>query len=248
MSKPSKKDQPPVFDPDALLLPVFTCKSLARTLAFYRTLDADVVHEQTHPYEYGAVQWGDIEINFHGSRKMKPERASSSILMVKDVETPYRIFVDGLRRTYAGLPVKGLPRITRFRKGHTRFSVYDPDGNSLLFIAKDEPPYTYDSKMKDESRLMQAFETAEFLRDTYHNDEAAAKKLDRAMDKYEPAARVELARVLAARAELAVALGDIKQANELRNQLKQIPLTEKEQEQFRDELQAADKLEKLVTP
>lgn len=247
MNKLVKEKQTPVIDSDAVLLPVFSCKSLAETLRFYRALGMEVTHEQTTPYEYGAVQWGNTEIDFHGDRKMKPEQGSSCILLVNEVETPYRTFADGLQKTYNGLPVTGLPKITRFREGHTRFTIYDPDGNTLLFIAKDEPPCTYDSKMKDESKLMLAFETAVFLRDTYHNDEASAKKLDRALNEYQPAAPAELARVLAARAELAVALGQKERLARIRSALKQVTLTDTEQEKFRDELQAANELERLIS-
>jgi hypothetical protein len=59
---------------------------------------------------------------------------------------------------------------------------------------------------------------------------------------------LDLARVRAARAELALALGETELARALRTQLQQVPLTHEERERYRDELQAADELERLLVP
>lgn len=264
MSTPSKDTPPFIIDPEAVLIPGFSCKSLEETLRFYRSLEVEITYEQTTPYVYGAVQWGSTAIHFHGNRKMNPEKASGCLIMVDDVETPYRRFVENLRKTYNGLPVSGLPKITRFRKGQTRFTLYDPDGNTILFISKHESEYNYESNTAEgeentfgrtltgisgsQSALMAAFETAVFLRDTYHNDKAAAKKLDRAIEHSKPAAPVEIARALAARAELAVVLGQAERLAELQSDLKQISLSKEELEQYRDEFQAAYELKKLMAP
>lgn len=55
------------------------------------------------------------------------------------------------------------------------------------------------------------------------------------------------ARALAARTELAVALGEAERALALRAELKQIPLSDEQRERFRDELHAADDLERLMS-
>lgn len=250
--------------PEADLIPVFSCTSLNESFRFYRSLEVEITHEQNSPYIYGAVNWGSTSIHFHGDRKMNPEKSSSCLILVDDVETPYRIFVENLRKTYNGLPVAGLPKITRFRKDHTRFTLYDPDGNTLQFISKRESEYNYESNTSEgeentfgrtltgistnQSALMEALEIAVFLRDTYHNDNAAAKKLDRAIEHYEFSAPVELARALAARAELAVALGDPETADKFLKKMEQIGLSKKEKDLFRDELGAALELKKLIAP
>ena len=55
------------------------------------------------------------------------------------------------------------------------------------------------------------------------------------------------ARVLAARAELAVAMGETEIAQTFRLQLQQVPLSQEKREQYHDELQAADYLEQWLT-
>lgn len=264
MSTTADNKLSPIIDPEAVQIPVFSCTSLEKTLRFYRSLEVEITHEQTSPYVYGAIQWGSTSIHFHGDRKMNPEKSSSCLIMVDDVETPYRIFIENLRKTYNGLPVSGLPKITRFRKGHTRFTMYDPDGNTIQFISKSESEYNYESNAAEgeentfgrtlsgisnnQSALMKAFETAVFLRDTYHNDKAASKKLDRAIEHCKSSAPIELARAMAARAELAVALDDPKTADDFLKKLGQIDLTKNEKELFEDELKAALELKKLIAP
>ena len=53
-------------------------------------------------------------------------------------------------------------------------------------------------------------------------------------------------RALAARAELAVALGDMARAGALHAELGRIVLSDAERERFRDELQAADQIKQLL--
>jgi hypothetical protein len=95
--------------------------------------------------------------------------------------------------------------------------------------------------------MAQALETAVWLRDLKgFDDVAAAEVLDVALTRNEPCTLLERARVLAARAELAVALGEIEQSRGLRAELSRLDLSDEERERFRDELQAADELEKLL--
>ena len=57
-----------------------------------------------------------------------------------DAVAPYHAaFTEAMRRTYGKVLVKGLPRITRYRPGASRFTVMDPSGNSIVFIQRDEP-------------------------------------------------------------------------------------------------------------
>lgn len=249
--------------PHATIIPMFSCTSLGRTLQHYRALGFGVTYEQMEPYQYAATQWGSAELHFHGVKKIDPDQASSCLVMIDDLSGTYRTIAAALRQAHRGLPVSGLPRITRLREGHTRFTVYDCDGNSLQFIAVDEPEYDYDSNASEDdstfgrtltgisrtqSSLMRALEAAVFLRDTYHDDRAAARKLDHALSRADHPPPVELARALAARAELALALGDTQRANALRGELANVPLDDGERLRFADELQAADRLERLLRP
>ncbi len=235
---------------DGTVIPVLPCGPLEETLDFYRALGFEVTHQQVWPYEYGTVRRGGARLHFHGgfTRPGHAKAFSTCLVVVQEVEGPHRAFVDGLKRALGRLPTAGVPRITRLRKGQSRFAVFDPTGNSLIFVARDEPDVTYDKEPEQgRSRLARALDTAAWLRDLKGNDDVkAARVLDVALARDEPAAPIERARALAARTELAVALGEAERARALRSELTQIPLSDEERERFRDELHAADDLEQLM--
>jgi hypothetical protein len=225
--------------------------SLDETLDFYRALGFEVTHEQTWPYVYGAVCRNGVDLHFYGGFKgFNPAKAySSCLVMVDEVEAPHRAFVDGLRRAFGRIPTAGIPRITRLRKDQTRFAIFDPAGTSIIFIARSEPEMDYDEAPDEEqSRLASALDTAVWIRDLRgFDDVAAAKVLDVALARSEPAPAVDRARAIAARAELAVALGDIDRAQTLRVELQAMSLTDEERARYKDELESADDLERLLS-
>ena len=93
--------------------------------------------------------------------------------------------------------------------------------------------------------MERALETAANFRDMRGKDASAAKALDLVLKKNPDAAPVERARVLAARVELAVAMGDAERARSARAELEAIALTDEERERYRDELQAVDAIERM---
>lgn len=117
----------------------------------------------------------------------------------------------------------------------------------LIYINHDESDVEYGESDENLSGLARALENAAFLRDTYANDKAAARALDVALARHEPADPIDRARALAARSELAVAMGDAERAQAVRFELKQIPLSDEERARFRHELQAADELERWLS-
>jgi hypothetical protein len=64
------------------------------------------------------------------------------------------------------------------------------------------------------------------------DDKAAAKVLDVALARYPAAPALDRARALAARAELALAMGEADRVQTLRAELQQIPLTEEDRRRF----------------
>ncbi|MCC7446536.1 MAG: hypothetical protein IT324_03920 [Anaerolineae bacterium] len=226
-------------------IPVFPCTSLDPVLNFYQTLGFEVTYRQETPYIYATIRRGNVELHFnnHGLQVWKSKNAVCLVL-VPGVETYHQTFADALRLKYGKIPTAGFPRITRFRKGYTRFHVFDPAGNVLLFIDQQESSKGYRWHKNGDSALIQALHNAEFLRDTYCADEAAAKVLDTALTHYRSAEPIDQARVLAARAELAVAMGDEAGARDFRAQLNQLPISSDDRARFADELQAADELER----
>jgi hypothetical protein len=227
-------------------IPVLPCVSLDETLDFYQTLGFEVTFKQTSPYAWLAMRRGGIELNFFVDKGLDPEKAfSTCLVMVAEVEPYHRAFADALRGKYGKVPISGIPRITRFREGQSRFTVVDPPGNSVIYIRHDEPEVEYYGKRGEtRSGLAKAIETAAVLRDIKEDDAAAAKVLDVALAKDVSAAPVDRARALAARAELAVALGDAERARAVRDELRYIPLSDEDRERYRDELKAADELER----
>ncbi len=226
-------------------IPIFYCKSLDQTLDFYQALGFEVTYRQPTPYLYAAVTQG--EVNIHFSRRPKP---AMCLIFVPNVEVCHRAFADALRTTYGKVPTAGAPRIARLRTGQTRFHLVDPSGNTLVYVNQYEPDSTYDYEAyASQSPLMQALENAVFLRDVYADDRAAVRVLDLALGRYplDGSNSVDRARVLASRAELAVALGDKPRADELRASLQQIELTDEERQQVREELAAADRLEQWIS-
>jgi hypothetical protein len=136
------------------------------------------------------------------------------------------------------------------KPGQSRFTLVDPAGNSIYFIKHEAHSATGERKLsgQTQSRLAKAIESATTLRDSHGDDAAAAKVLDVALARNEPATPVDRARALAARAELAVALGDLEHAHALDAEIRRIPLSEDERQRLRHELDAASKLERLLEP
>lgn len=228
------------------VIPLLPCRSLTKTLDFYRALGFEVTHEQETPYAYGAVQRGDVQLHFSHLTVYGAKGAfGAALVFVSDVFVEHRAFSEGLRTVYGSVPTADFPRLTRLKKGHTRFTVFDPVGNMITYINSNEPDadYASDDTLSDIERVL---DNAFFLRDTYANDKAAAHTLDKAIKRYADAAPLERGRLLAARAELALAMGEREQARALRDALAQIVLSEADREQYRDELQAADEIERWM--
>ncbi|AKU93627.1 hypothetical protein AKJ09_00291 [Labilithrix luteola] len=226
-------------------IPVLPCIDLDETLAFYRLLGFVVTHQQTRPNVYAALHREGAHLHFAGVKGIDPKKAFSTCLMiVPEVEELHALFADALRGAYGKIPVAGVPRISRMRKGQSRFTVVDPSGNSVIVIRRDgEAKDATKPSSKPLSRLGRALEQAILLRDFKNDDVGAAKVLDVALSKSEPCAPIERARALAARTELALAAGDRALARSLRNELSRLELTRAERAAISEELSAADRLE-----
>src|SRR5262245_37918396 len=231
---------------DERTIPALPCVSLSETFEFYRLLGFEVTYQQASPNPYGVVRRGDCELHFFGLKGLKPQDAySTCLVIVPEVERLHQVFADGLRKGYGKLPITGFPRITRMRKGQGRFTIVDPSGNSVIFIKQEQPGAEKEQPEQGErSRLAKATDTAARLRDSRGDDVAAARVLDVALARKDPVPPAERARALAARAELAVVLGEPERLRALRAELAQIPLPDEDRERLHDELQAADKLER----
>ena len=234
-------------------IPALPCVTLEESLPFYELLGFTVTFKQKTPNPYAVVARGDVQLHLFGIKGLDPSAAySTCLIIVAEVEDLHGLFATALRTVYGKLPIAGIPRITRMRKGQSRFTIMDPAGNSLIFIRRassdaKEGGYEDGPVPEAESKLALAIRTAARLRDFKTDDAMAAKVLDAALAKSVRAAPAERARALATRAELAVALGDTARAHALRVELRQIQLSDSERDELREELDAADKLERSQT-
>lgn len=235
-----------IAEASELMIPLFSCGSLNETLEFYETLGFEVTYQQETPYLYSVVRRGGVELHF-SKLTMWQTKNAVCLVFVPQVVAYHCVFADALRSKYGKVPTAGLPRITRLRQGQTRFHIFDPSGNVLLYINRDESDLDYNLSENKRSKLANALENAVFLRDTYVNDKAAALVLDKALASTEEVESIDRARALACRVELAVAMGDAEKARNLRLELKQIALSDQDRDRFRYELQAADDLERWIT-
>jgi catechol 2,3-dioxygenase-like lactoylglutathione lyase family enzyme len=234
---------------DETAIPVFSCASPDETLQFYETLGFSVTHRQIKPYVYLAVKRGGFDLHFVGGGRPDPEGGSGTCLvMVDDVSPHHRAFADALKARLGRVPTSGLPRITRLRRGQRRFTLVDPTGNSILFIARDEPEYEYPDKesWSKLSPMERALATAANFRDMRGNDASAARTLELALARHPDAPPLERALALAALAELSLAMGDPARARSALAELDAIPLTDAERALHRDELQAPDRIASLL--
>lgn len=231
----------------ASVIPLFPCSSLGPVLAFYEAIGFRVTYRQEDPYLYGGVSYGTFELNFSRLTMFSEKKGfGSALVFVPDVAPALKAFADGLRTTYGKVPTAGAPRISRPREGQTRFHLFDPEGNMLVFINQDEADGDYNDYTGARSELAAAMNNAQFLRDTYVNDKAAAKTLDKALEKHPQAASLERALALAFRAELAVALGEADVVQLMKTELAAIVLTEEERAQHYPALHAAEALEQWI--
>jgi len=227
----------------AMTIPVLPCASMPETLEFYRALGFEVTHEQTHPNVYAATHRGDVHLHFFGLPRLKPsESYGTCLVIVPEVERLHETFAAALRAKYGKVPLAGVPRITRMKQGQSRFTVVDVAGNSIIYIREDAPD-DYDEGASDnqsQTRLGRALRAAARLRDFKNDDRAAARVLDAALRK-EKGAPFERARVLAARAEIAIATGDAARAQAARAEIAALPLGPDERAAIAAALAALDR-------
>lgn len=229
-----------------LMIPVLPCVSLPDTLAFYKALGFEVTHEQTRPNVYAATRRGDLHLHFAGVEKRRDQLGAGMCLaIVPEVESLHRDLSDCLRQAYGKLPLAGRPRISRMKKGQSRFTLVDVTGNSVIFIqASAGDDYDEADTAAPRTSIERALQTAARLRDFRNDDAHAARVLGIALAKNPNAARVERARALAARAEIALAAGDRARAVELRAELDALSLSAAERVAACRELDALEALER----
>jgi len=231
---------------NSFTIPLLPCASLDDTLVFWQALGYKVTYKQKAPNPYASIRYEDeYELHFFGLKELKPaENFSSCLVMVPEVEQLHATLSERLKSHLGKVPNKGFPRISRMKPKQTRFTLTDISGNSVMFIkqGKEDDAAAQEYLRPGQTSLQKALSAAARLRDFHTNDEMAAKVLDNALERGMQGTPVELAKVLIARIELAVALEDFDKARALHTQFKNLELPESERERLADELSLLKKL------
>ncbi|MCT7656818.1 glyoxalase [Mycobacterium deserti] len=232
-------------------IPLLPCVAPGDTLDFFTALGFEVTYNQTRPYLYLSLRRGDVELHYGkppAGLDPAEECSGGCLVMTDDVAGYHRAFSEALRARYGKVLAKGRPRITRYRPGQTRFTTVDPSGNNIVFISRDEPIELEYGGSKKLTGLAKAIDNARILRDFKTDHRAAARALDSALKRHRATASPrDVARALANRAELAVALGDRDRAIQIAEELRNFPLTEQDRAELADDLSAAVDLQRWLS-
>lgn len=227
-------------------IPMLPCVSVDDTLKFYQGLGFKAIWQQTKPYVYLALRWSGFELHFRKPPKgMDPsEEDGGACLIMVDAVAPYHAaLTQAMRQTYGKVLATGRPRITRYRSGASRFTLFDPSGNSIIFIQRDEPVELEYGGSKKLEGLARALDNARIFREFKNDDRAAFRALNSALRKYDDQApALDRALALAALIELATALSEGDKIEAWVEQLRTIQLTEPERQRVQGELRTAANL------
>jgi hypothetical protein len=194
------------------MVPLMPCASVEETLAFYEVLGFMATYKQSRPYVYLALEWSGVHLHFGPAPKgLDPAREESGgCLVMVDAVAPYHAaFVAAMRRAHGKVLGSGLPRITRYRPGASRFTLIDPSGNSIIFIQRDEPVELEYGGSKKLTGLAKVLDNARILREFKNDDLQAFRALKSGVRRHGADAPVaELGIALCHLIDLATALGE----------------------------------------
>ncbi len=218
--------------PNESVVPMLPCVSAEETLDFYQALGFKVTWKQTRPYLYLAFEISGFEVHFKdppAGLDPAEERSGGCLIMVDAVEPYYAFIVDAMRQKYGKILTKGLPRVTRYRTGASRFTLIDPSGNSIVFIRRDEPEELEYGGSRNLQGLAKAMDNARIFRDFKSDDKSAARIIRSALRRYESSASsIEKAVAFANLAELCIAMESMEEAEEWIARLRDVPLSRNE--------------------
>lgn len=220
--------------------PMLPSENIDESVTFYRSLGFEIVRNETFPYRFAEVRDGDLWLMTSNYAQFGGKKAFGALIVnVTDLGEYHDRFAVNLRNNLGTVPLSGFPRLTRRSRDGSQFRVFDPFGNMLVYMDKDyAPPLYLEAQDQTEEILNQVW----FLRDIYANDRAAAKTLDRALEETKDESGIGHARLLAARGEIAVAMGELDLASKLEDMVSRIHLQDSEVQRFEEELRASQHL------
>jgi hypothetical protein len=223
--------------PNESMVPLLHCVAPQETLEFWRALGFAVTYEQRKPYLYLAFRWSNVDLHYGRAADgvdATKENTGGCLVLVDAVAPYHAAFTAAMRGAYGKVLAKGLPRITRFRAGASRFTVMDPNGNSVVFIRRDEPVEVEYGGSRKLSGLARVLDNARILREFKNDDRAAYRALNSGLRRHgDSAPAVEQAVALAVLIELMPALGEPERMPEWGTRLGRLALDPAERERVR---------------
>jgi hypothetical protein len=227
-------------------IPLLPCRSLDDVAPFYQALGFQVGYRQARPNPYLALHREDLHLHFFGMPEFDPANSyGTCLVVVDDLVGIHRDFAAGMRAAYGRVLVSGVPRMTRPRvrknyDGHTGFSIVDPGGNWIRFVARTaaSPPgssagSSAGGEQAATGRLGRSLENAVVQADSRGDHRQAARILDTALSRPDaaddPVVHVE---ALVYRAELALVLEEPAVARELLERAEAVPVGEEGRERL----------------
>ncbi|GIF66832.1 hypothetical protein Ais01nite_48670 [Asanoa ishikariensis] len=193
-------------------VPLLPCLAPDETLAFWRALGFVTIWEQHKPYLYLAFRWRGVQLHYgRAASGVDPaeETTGGALVMVDEVAPYHAEFAAAMRRAHGKVLAKGLPRITRYRAGASRFTIMDPSGNSIVFIQRDEPAELEYGGDKALQGLARVLDNARILREFKEDDKAAFRALNSGLRRHgDSASSLEKATALAQLVELSTVLDE----------------------------------------
>ncbi|MBQ1442621.1 MAG: glyoxalase [Renibacterium sp.] len=193
-------------------VPVLHCVSAEQTVDFFQALGFETTYQQRKPYLYLAFRWSGFEVHYGSApADVDPAREETGgcLVMVDSVAPYHASFSEAMRRRYGKVLARGLPRITRYRPGASRFTLMDPSGNAIIFIQRDEPEDLEYGGAKALSGLAKTRDNARILRDFKNDEKQAFRALKSALRRHGmDASAAELAITLCWTIELAESIGE----------------------------------------
>jgi hypothetical protein len=195
-------------------VPLLPCVSIEQTVVFWEMLGFIKTYYQTKPYQYAVVMRQGATIHFHRDKLLNPKTAGHfCLVMVPNAMEIYQDFRSRMKTSLGKFPHAGLPRVSRMKPGQTRFTLTDPSGNALIFIAegeKDGQDYRK-AENHDLSPLEKSIAQAKRFRDFKNDLPAALAVIESGLKRYQDA-KTEI----------------IQQANDLRSELLTMLVADKE--------------------
>ncbi|MET9778530.1 VOC family protein [Streptomyces sp. NPDC006367] len=221
-------------------IPMLPCRTLQPVLDFYTALGFEVTFRQKSPNPYAVVERGGIQLHFFGMKHYEPEESySTCYIRTDDVDGLHEAFRAGLKAAYGRVPTRGLPRMGPLKDtshGVRQFLVTDPGGNCLRIGRQTSRDVHH--RPAPEGTFPRALHHAALLADSRDDPAAAAKVIDRVLRlEDERPTPVQSLRLLVLRADVAVRLGDEETAASALAEAAALPLTARERETVRDDLE-----------